>query len=109
MAADSLQLDIKKATALSQDIRKCHQKLKSDMDNAKATVEKLKAMWTGDSASAFQTEFLSMYQKCEEALVDADKIATSLDEVVATYQNSQKQMEQLAAEMKALPDLTGLR
>ncbi|MDL2217511.1 WXG100 family type VII secretion target [Christensenellaceae bacterium OttesenSCG-928-M15] len=105
----TMQMDIAKATALAQDIRKCHQKLKSDAETVRAEIEKLKGIWTGDSATTFQAEFKTMYGQCVEALDDAQKIANGLDEAADVYKSAQKSIENAASDIKAFPDFSGIR
>ena len=106
MAGEVMQLDPKKLDSLASDIRKCQQQMKSKIDNAKAQIDGLKNVWTGDGADTFNTQFKALYEASLEALTEAERLATALNEAVATYLAGQKKIEATASNMKKLPDIS---
>ena len=104
--AEVMQLDPKKLDMLAGDIRKCQQQMKSKVDNAKAQIDGLKGVWTGDGADAFSAQFKNIYESSLEALRDAERLATALNEAAATYVASQKKIEAASSGVKKLPDIS---
>ena len=104
--AEVMQLDPKKLDSLAGDIRKCQQQMKSKVDNAKAQVDGLKGVWTGDGADTFNAQFKSLYESSLEALRDAERLAIALNEAAATYIATQKKIEAASTGTKKLPDIS---
>ena len=103
MAQNQMQVDPAKLRSQAEQIGTIGTNVRNNMQSAKAQVDSLKNIWTGDGASAFQQSFQVILDKCSEGLEVIGRMENALYEAADTYEKNEKSIQQQADKLKKLP------
>lgn len=103
MAENQMQVDPAKLRSSAEAIGAVHTSINSNMQSAKAQVDSLKNIWTGDGATTFNQSFQVLLDKCSENLQIIAKMENALYEAADAYEKSEKSIQQQAAQLRKIP------
>jgi WXG100 family type VII secretion target len=103
MATSEIRVNPAELRRYAETIGKCDSSYQSSLQNAKSQIDGLKNIWTGEAASAFQTSFQGLYNKCQEGLELLSRLQNALYESADNYERQEKAVEQAASNMPKLP------
>ena len=102
MAEVNIQVDAAKLRLLAESIDKVQTGLRDSCYSAKAQIDSLKNVWTGDAATTYQTGFQKLMDACNESLATLGKMVNSMYETADRYD---KTFQTVQSDVKDIPKL----
>ena len=103
MAEVNLQVDAGKLRALAESVDRAQTGLRDSCYSAKAQIDSLKNVWTGEAANTYQTSFQKLMDSCAESLETLGKMVNSIYESADRYERTIKTVESDVKDIPKLP------
>lgn len=108
MANEQIVADAKKLRSISGSIGTVHTNLRNNFQDASAQVDKLKNIWTGDSASQFYNNYQKLLNECSLGLDTIGRMTNALYNTADSYERQIQDVQKAAADLPKLPKNTML-
>ncbi|MBR5766612.1 MAG: WXG100 family type VII secretion target [Lachnospiraceae bacterium] len=99
----NIQVDAAKLRLLAESIDKVEKGLKDSCYSAKAQIDSLKNVWTGDAATSYQTGFQKLMDACNESLNTLAKIVNSMYDTADRYDRTFQNVQSSVKDIPKLP------
>ena len=104
MAADvNLQVDAAKLRSLAESVDKVQSGLRDSCYSAKAQIDSLKNIWTGEAANSYQASFQKLMDACNESLTTLGNMVNSLYDSADRYDKTVKAVQSDVKDIPKLP------
>ena len=103
MADVNLQVDAAKLRSLAETIDKVQTGLSESCYSAKAQIDGLKNIWTGDAANSYQASFQKLMDACNESLTTLGKMVNSMYDSADRYDKTVKDVQNAVKDIPKLP------
>ena len=103
MADVNLQVDAAKLRSLAESVDKVQTGLRDSCYSAKAQIDRLKNIWTGEAANSYQTSFTKLMDACNESLETLGKMVNSVYETADRYDKTLKTVQNDVKNIPKLP------
>lgn len=103
MAEVNLQVDAGKLRSLAESVDKAQKGLRESCYAAKAQIDGLKNVWTGEAANTYQTSFQKLMDACSQSLETLGKMVNSIYESADRYDKTIKTVQNDVKDIPKLP------
>ena len=103
MAEVNLQVDATRLRSLAESVDKAQNGLRESCYAAKAQIDSLKNVWTGEAANTYQASFQKLMDACSQSLDTLGKMVNSIYESADRYDKTIKDVQNDVKNIPKLP------
>ncbi|MCR4891037.1 MAG: WXG100 family type VII secretion target [Lachnospiraceae bacterium] len=101
--ANEIQVDPIELRKRAESVGNIYTSIRNSMYSAKAQIDGLKGIWTGDGATQYMQSFQALMDKCSENLEIIKRMENALYETADTYEKNEKAVKDKGSQLKKLP------